>query len=198
MKALHALGLMDAKSHPSLHPRGPDITWRQFICTLFAQKDDILLSNLKNMILERVETYKRLQVLESLGFLDDEQVEKKSTTIDTVSHFLSNKLAFNEGERDIIIMRHNIGIEWPNGQLEERYINLVVYGDENNSAMSKCVGYPTAIAAKMLLRGEIQQRGMVLPTVPEVYIPMLKRLKNENISATERSETIREPTFNQS
>lgn len=199
MKGLHLLGLMDEKSHPSLHPRGPDLTWRQFICTLFAQKDDILLSNLKNMILERVGSYKRLQALEKLGFLDDEPVDKHGTPLDTVSHFLSNKLAFNEGERDLVIMRHNIGIEWPNGQLEERNIDLVVYGDpDGNSAMAKCVGYPTAIAAKMILEGEIQQRGIVVPTAPEMYIPMLKRLKNEDITATERSTIIRECGFGQS
>uniref|UniRef100_T1KWK0 Saccharopine dehydrogenase-like C-terminal domain-containing protein n=3 Tax=Tetranychus urticae TaxID=32264 RepID=T1KWK0_TETUR len=88
-------------------------------------------------------------------------------------------------------MRHNIGIEWPNGELENRYINLVVYGEPNGpSAMARCVGYPAAIASKMILEGEIQKKGIVLPLVPEIYNPMLKRLRTEGIFAIERSEKI--------
>lgn len=54
----------------------------------------------------------------------------------------------------MIVMRNEIGIRHPSGHLEDKYINLVVYGDDKGySAMAKTVGYPTAIAAKMILEG---------------------------------------------
>ena len=58
-------------------------------------------------------------------------------------------------ERDLIVMRHDIGVEWPDKTAETRHIDLVVYGDPNGySAMAKTVGFPTGIAAKMVLEGK--------------------------------------------
>lgn len=36
-----------------------------------------------------------------------------------------------EGERDLIVMRHTVGISWPDRKKEKRNIDLVVYGDKN-------------------------------------------------------------------
>lgn len=59
-----------------------------------------------------------------------------------------------KGERDLVILRHEVGIRWPNGQREERGINFVVYGQPNgHSAMALTVGQPAAIATKMILDG---------------------------------------------
>ncbi len=38
-----------------------------------------------------------------------------------------------------------------------------------------------------VLDGEIQKKGMVLPFAPEIYRPMLKRLRDEGIHDTEKS-----------
>lgn len=187
MKGLLKMGLVDPNPHPALHAKGPEITWRQFMGQLTGHNDNILLSNLKNLILERVDGSSRLEAIEQLGLLRDEPVHKCGTPLDTLTEYLSKKLSFVTGERDIIIMRHNIGIEWPSGEKEMRNINLVVYGDPNGySAMAKCVGYPAGIAAKMVLEGEIQKKGMVVPISNEIYHPMLKRLHDEGISAVER------------
>jgi alpha-aminoadipic semialdehyde synthase len=63
----------------------------------------------------------------------------------------------------LVVLRHEIVACWQDGQREFRGINLVVYGGTNGgdnitspsyfSAMAKTVGYPTAIAAKMVLDG---------------------------------------------
>ena len=58
------------------------------------------------------------------------------------------------GERDVLIMRHDVGVEWPNHSEEMIHVNFVIYGDPNKySAMAATVGYPTAIATKMVLEG---------------------------------------------
>lgn len=100
----------------------------------------------------------------------------------------------DKGERDLVVLRHEIMARWPDGKREFRGINLVVYGtgtgDSYVSAMAKTVGYPAAIAAKMVLDGEIQNTGMVYPLTPEIYRPMLSRLGNEGITANEKIQVL--------
>lgn len=94
-------------------------------------------------------------------------------------------------ERDLVILRHEVGIRWQDGRREERGINFVVYGQpQGHSAMAMTVGKPAAIAAKMILDGEIQERGVVLPFTPDIYRPMLQRLRAEGLTATETSKWI--------
>ena len=51
-------------------------------------------------------------------------------------------------------MRHDVGVEWPNQSEEIIHVNFVTYGNPNKySAMAATVGYPTAIATKMVLEG---------------------------------------------
>ena len=189
MKGFIQLGLVDSTPHPSLHLGGPDLTWKQLMCRILGQQDSILTTNLRNFVLDRVQSEKRLKVIEDLGLLSDEElIEKRSSPLETLSHHLNKRLSFSAGERDVAIMRHSIGIDWPAGKQEIREINLVVYGDPNGyTAMAKCVGYPLGIAAKMLLEGEIQRKGIVMPMTTEIYHPMLKRLQSEGIYATETS-----------
>lgn len=64
----------------------------------------------------------------------------------------------DKGERDMIILRNDIGLRHPTGELETKHISLVVYGEPSGfSAMAKTVGYPAAIAARMLLTGKCSQ-----------------------------------------
>lgn len=92
----------------------------------------------------------------------------------------------------MVILRHDFGIAWKDGRREQRGINFVVYGQtaeqNGHSAMAVTVGFPVAIATKMILDGEIQQRGVVLPFAPDIYRPMLSRLRQEGITATETSK----------
>ncbi|OQR79277.1 alpha-aminoadipic semialdehyde synthase [Tropilaelaps mercedesae] len=186
-KGLHMMGLFSDDPHPALHPRGPEITWKQFMCQLMGQQTNLLTSNVRNLIFDHVgRDAARADALERLGLISDSPIDKKTTPMNTLTHYLSRKLSFRAGERDLVILRHDIGIEWLDGQREMRHVNLVAYGDPNGySAMAKTVGYPCAIAAKMILEGEIQQKGMVLPLASEIYGPILRRLNAEGVTYEE-------------
>ncbi|CAG9769836.1 unnamed protein product [Ceutorhynchus assimilis] len=188
-KILQFLGLLDPEPHPSLHSQGPDITWRQLICTLLGLEDcNIFYDNLKTQISERTGTDFAVEVVEELGLLEETLVEKRGTPLDTLTQYLSRKLALEKNERDLVILRHDIGINWPDNRKEIRGVNFVVYGDaDGHSAMAKTVGYPTAIATKMVLDGEIQERGSILPFAPEIYRPLLQRLRAEGLTSSETS-----------
>lgn len=95
-----------------------------------------------------------MQAIEDLGLLKEDPVLKLNTPLDTLCNYLSKKLRLEANERDLIILRHDVGILWPDNKREERGINLVAYGDpKGHSAMAQTVGYPAGIAAKMLVDG---------------------------------------------
>eukprot|EP00092_Neocalanus_flemingeri_P105256 GFUD01134873.1.p1 GENE.GFUD01134873.1~~GFUD01134873.1.p1 ORF type:complete len:162 (+),score=34.08 GFUD01134873.1:262-747(+) len=158
------------------------------MCHLTNQSDTIFYDNLREILLDRLGCEKTLKTIEDLGFLSDEPLAKKGSPIDTMSHHLSTRLLYAKGERDMILMRHEVTVRWPDNRRELKGINLVEYGDPNGyTAMAKTVGYPCAIATKMVLDGEIQKTGMVLPFTQDIYKPMLTRLRSEGIIATEKS-----------
>jgi len=183
---LQKLGFIDPSPHPLLHPHGPDITWRQFMCSVVGKPQDIIVENLKDALLDRLGgKMENLQVVVDLGLLDDEPIDKQGSPLDSLSTYLSRRLVYEQGERDIIVMRHDVHVEWPDKKEEIRHLDFVCYGDgtdEGYSAMAKTVGYPCAIAAKMVLTGEIQDKGMVVPMAQHIYRPILNRLKEEGFT----------------
>ncbi|KMQ95024.1 alpha-aminoadipic semialdehyde mitochondrial [Lasius niger] len=187
---LQLLGLIDPNPDPILHPNGPEITWRVLVCNLLGlASDNIFYENLKRKLAERVNSWERVKAIEDLGLLQEDLVLKLNTPLDTLTHYLSKKLYYEKNERDLVILRHDVGILWPDNRRESRGINLVLYGDTaGHSAMARTVGYPTAIAVKMILDGEIQQRGMVLPFTPDIYRPILNRLRAEGVESFETSK----------
>nr|XP_053652789.1 alpha-aminoadipic semialdehyde synthase, mitochondrial-like [Cherax quadricarinatus] len=189
VKSLQKIGLIDPEPHPMLHRGGPDITWRQLVCNLLGQLDsNIFYDNLRALVLERVGSEVQLNSIEALGLLKDDQVHKDNTPLDTLSNYLSKRLDFGPGERDLVVLRHEIGITWPDGRQELKGINLVSYGEANGySAMAKTVGYPAAITTRMVLDGEIQGHGIILPFTRDIYKPLITRLQNEGITASEKS-----------
>ena len=51
--------------------------------------------------------------------------------------------------------------------------------------MAKTVGLPVAIAAKLILSGEIKSTGVKIPTSKDIYIPVLKELADNGINFIE-------------
>ncbi len=156
--------------------------------------DDMFYDNLLERIAERCGSEERMRALVSLGLVSDAPVEKLGSPLDTLSHHLAKVLKYGRDERDMILLRHNVTIRWPDRRIEERGINMVSYGDTassgGHSAMARTVGLPCAIATKMVLDKEIQKRGMVLPFSKDIYKPMLMRLENEGIKSTETSKYV--------
>lgn len=188
IRGLVALGLLNPNAEPVLHENGPDITWRQYMCHITNQSDTIFYDNLRDILQDRLGSAKTVRTIEELGFCSDELIAKKGSPLDTMSHHLAHRLNYGKGERDMILMRHEVLVRWPDDRRELKGINMVCYGEpEGYTAMAKTVGYPCAIATKMVLDGEIQRKGMVLPFSQDIYRPMLQRLRMEGITATEKS-----------
>ena len=63
---------------------GPDLTWRQYMCHVCNQSTNMFYDNLKEILLDRLESEKIVKTIEDLGLLAEEQISKKGTPIDTV------------------------------------------------------------------------------------------------------------------
>ncbi len=91
---------------------------------------------------------------------------------------LQEKLQFQEGERDMVLLRHRIESLFPGGEGERTVSTLIDYGDpRGDSAMARTVGLPVAVAAKLVLEDKIRLRGLHIPVKPEIYLPILEELK---------------------
>ncbi|MGB7340689.1 MAG: saccharopine dehydrogenase C-terminal domain-containing protein [Phototrophicaceae bacterium] len=97
-------------------------------------------------------------------------------------------LAYFEGESDQLVMFHEFEATDKDGQAEHITSELRIIGDADGySAMAKTVGYPCAIAVKMILDGTYTQTGVSIPTIPELYNPILEELEAFGIKFTETS-----------
>ena len=50
----------------------------------------------------------RVRAVEKLGLLSDDRLEKHGSPLDTLSNHLAGRLAYEKGERDLILMRHEV------------------------------------------------------------------------------------------
>ena len=129
------------------------------------------------------EEMKRLQWS---GLFSDELVGlQQGTPAQILEHILMKKWKLNDGDKDFIVMWHRFIYE-QNGQKKEIQSYLTATGkDEIETAMAKTVGLPLAIAADLLIEGRISSRGVVIPTVKEIYEPVLETLRKFDIRFTE-------------
>ncbi|XP_041531621.1 alpha-aminoadipic semialdehyde synthase, mitochondrial isoform X2 [Microtus oregoni] len=177
------LGLINREAYPALQPEANPLTWKQLLCDLVGISRSSSCEKLKEVVFTKLGgDSTQLEATEWLGLLGDEQVPQAESIVDAFSKHLVSKLSYGPEEKDMIVMRDSFGIRHPSGHLENKVIDLVVYGDFNGfSAMAKTVGLPTAMAAKMLLDGEIEAKGLLGPFTKEIYGPILERIKAEGI-----------------
>lgn len=125
-----------------------------------------------------------LAQLDCLGFFDTGWIMDRETCspADLLQIAVEKKLALQEKDRDMIVMLHELVYE-----IDQRYYrwqaSLVVKGDDSlHTAMSKTVGLPLGIAARLLLKGVIRERGIRIPVSPEIYQPVLRELEQHGIA----------------
>ncbi|KAI2888030.1 hypothetical protein CBS76997_10758 [Aspergillus niger] len=114
------------------------------------------------------ETSRVVSGLRWIGLFDASvPVNGRDTPLDTLCAVLEQRMAYEPGERDMIILQHAFDIECADGSKEKRTSTLVEYGEPtapgSRSAMAKLVGLPCAVGVLAVLEGRISQKGMVAP-----------------------------------
>ena len=99
---------------------------------------------------------------------------------------LEEKWLLKENDKDMIVMQHEFEYSLK-GQNKKIISSLVVKGeDQTYTAMAKTVGLPLAISAKLILQGKIKARGVTIPTIKEIYEPVLAELETLGVKFVEK------------
>ncbi|VDN24146.1 unnamed protein product [Cylicostephanus goldi] len=157
------------------------------MASLLNQRQDIFPDSLRNIAAEKVGGVNSagMKALQELGLFSDNVADRHGNALDTLAPYLAKILAFNENERDLVVLNHDIGVRLQSGSSERHRISIVAYGEPNGfSAMARTVGYTCAVVSNMVLQGEIQKAGVLRPVTKEIYRPALKRLADLGIHAT--------------
>jgi saccharopine dehydrogenase (NADP+, L-glutamate forming) len=130
-----------------------------------------------------------IRKLEWLDLFSKQVYEKERTTpIDFLSDLMLRKMQYETGERDLIVLHHDFWADF-GGHQEHITSTLVDYGiPHGDSAMSRTVSLPAAIAVKLILEGKITEKGVRIPVDAEIYRPVLDELERLGIVCREKSE----------
>jgi alpha-aminoadipic semialdehyde synthase len=106
---------------------------------------------------------------------------------DYLVHLLAYKLRYQPGERDLVLLRHELSLS--NGDILSSTLEVLgdaVGDDGGHSAMAKTVGCPIALGGCLLLDGKVRDRGVLRPTARAVRELLMPALAELGISMDER------------
>lgn len=131
-----------------------------------------------------------LEQLLYLGMDDNELRMDKGicSAADILQFAAEKKLSLRPTDKDLVVMKHEIG--WSADEKQQHIQScLVVKGkDSLHTAMAKTVGLPLAIAAKYLLQGKFSLTGLHIPTSREIYEPVLRELADQGLVFVETAD----------
>jgi saccharopine dehydrogenase-like NADP-dependent oxidoreductase len=176
MRYMEALGLFDNENVNNLENK----TFRQFTASLIDSDSSQSIEESLSKYLKIDSNADIIHRLKWLGLFDDTQIPlDKGTNLDVLLNRMLEKMLYAPGEKDMIILHIEVIAEFDNGKKEKRIATMVVKGDpEGETAMSRAVALPTAIATRLVVDGVIKATGLKMPpNLPELYKPALEELK---------------------
>ncbi len=128
-----------------------------------------------------------LDTMEWLGLFSDDLIKASPLTLlDILANRMQEMMPYRPGERDMICLQHDFIAEYPDGSREAIVSLLLDFGVPNgDSAMSRTVSLPAAIATRLLTENKISLTGVRIPVNPEIYKPVLDELANLGIEFNE-------------
>jgi len=113
------------------------------------------------------------------------------SAFDNLTALMVDKLAYAPGERDMIILQHEFLVRTATGRNERIVTSLIDYGvPGGDSSMSRTVGLPAAIGARLVLEGRIHASGVQVPVLPEIYEPILEELAALGVRFVEKRQVV--------
>jgi len=138
-----------------------------------------------------------LDFLAWLGLLEEAPLPDGAAAdkpLDVIAQLLQRPdTAFQPGERDMVIMRHELDVRSREGGMERHVSTMVEYGTPNGTtAMAKTVGLTAAICAQLVLDSPKERFGVGVqrPLRPAWYEPVLPLLEAEGIRLSEHVEQL--------
>ncbi|KAG9033233.1 hypothetical protein FRB95_000412 [Tulasnella sp. JGI-2019a] len=215
LDAMRRLGLLSSANEDAMILDPAKGGWRSFGMAALQKRldakvtspEDVLKVALGDSVLDHQNTtdaLTRLSILPSPGANHAaEDLPPLPTTplspLDLLTTLLSHKLRYMPGERDMVILVHQMmsvpshslptsdPAKWEDVHTHSSHI--VTYGSEAGSAMSRTVGLPLAFAAMKVLDGQVHERGVKGPSEcgKEVWRGVLDGMETVGMGMKERS-----------
>ena len=175
VQAAKSLKLLNTEA--SIHSN--EKSWKQYLCQLNGVETlEQLLTTIDQESSEG---------LQWIGCFSEQPVGSFDSPLDAFCHLLIGKLAYQAGERDMVVLQHKFEIERADNSKYYIASTLKAFGDVGGyTAMSKTVGYPAAIASQLIAEGKIARKGVILPVTQDIYLPILEQLEKEGIICQEQ------------
>lgn len=164
-----------------------NITYRELLSTFTPGHDLTKLEERVCDFLQLTPTSDEFKKLVWLGLFDEVKIGiDEGSPAYILQQLLQHKWKLQKGELDMIVMYHEIEAVYAN-KTEKTTSTLVVKGETDVlTAMAKTVGLPMAIAAKHIMLGNINLSGVIIPTMPALYNPILAELAEYGVVFTEK------------
>lgn len=186
-KAWNAFVQLGMTSDEYIFTNSKNSTYREFINSYLPFSVDKRVELKVAEYLKVDEDSSIMYKLRWLGIFKDEVIGlENATPAQILQKLLVKKWSLDAEDKDMIVMQHQF-VYRLNQQYKKIYSSMVVFGeDQIHTAMSITVGIPVAIATKMILTGEISGlTGVHVPTIKEIYNPVMKELENYKIKFIE-------------
>ncbi|KAL3535457.1 hypothetical protein ACH5RR_003918 [Cinchona calisaya] len=204
MGALAKIGFFNTEAMSTLNI-GERPTHRKFLLQLLRLNDDNSdeLAMTEKDITERITSLgicrgeiavRTAKTIMFLGFHEPTEIPAScQSAFDITCLRMEKALAYSSTEEDMVLLHHEVEIDFPNGQPTEKHrATLLEFGRTNDgnttTAMALTVGIPAAVGALLLLANKIQVNGVIRPIVPEVYVPALDILEAYGFKLLEKIE----------
>lgn len=168
-----------------------NMTYREFINSFLRYELHTLVEEKIARYLDIREDSDIMYKLRWLGIFDNIEIGlKNATPAQILQHILLQKWVLDEDDKDMIVMQHRF-IANIKGKQREILSSMVIEGtDQVHTAMSKTVGYPVAIATKLILTGQIKAKGVKIPIDKDIYEPVLSELEEMGIRFVEEERAL--------
>jgi len=135
-----------------------------------------------------------IQRFDWLGLYSNESIPlDRGSPLDVLAGRLLEKLKYDEGERDMVALHHEVTAEYEGGEKQRLTSTLIDYGEPGgDTAVARTVALPAAVATKLIVQGKIDLKGVHIPVHPSIYEPVLAELQELGIVCCEKTMRLRE------
>jgi saccharopine dehydrogenase (NADP+, L-glutamate forming) len=121
-----------------------------------------------------------------LGFFDSIPLTgPASTPAECLEQILLAHWSLEPTDRDRVVMHHRVDYSLE-GRAMTRTATLDLTGrDATHTAMAQTVGLPLAIAVRLFMQGSLPLSGVLIPTLPDIYRPILRELSTHGVHFVE-------------
>ena len=133
-----------------------------------------------------IETH-AIKALEWLGLFSDQKMNRTiNSPFDVTSDLMIEKMGLGDDERDMVVLQHIFLVSYPDGSEEVVRSGMLDFGTPaTDTSIARTVALPAAIGVEMILNGQITVKGVIRPTIPEIYSPILNKLEELGIEMVE-------------